>query len=217
MRQTRDAGLITEPNPSWMIDKGAYQLLLRRPAVNIEDDHFDEQTLASKWLPWSGSQNPSLIARPGWLSIIQMGYCQPIPAGDWTIETETILPSLVGGYANASLILSNSSNASSSTMARFYCGDAGRLNATMICLDKIVNNGWNLRYIAEAGATFIPDRIFMRITKVGTTYYFRYNFSPFGNFNHFGSIAASTLGFTPTYFGLYGQGGPVYFNYFLRF
>jgi hypothetical protein len=216
MRETRDAGLITNPTPDWMIDNGAYRLLLRRPAVNPEDDHFDSKTLDPKWLAWGTITTASLTMIPGWLSL-NGTYIQPIPAGDWSIETETVLPTLTGTYMNSSLLLASSANKSSSTAARFYFGDGGSLNSIMLRLDKLVNGGWNTQYLAGVTGTMIfPDLVYLKIQKVGTTYSFLYTFNPLGRFKTYGSITAASLGFTPTYFGIWAQGDPL-FNYFLRY
>jgi len=207
-------------------DLGAMQLLKRRKAVNVEDDHFDLPFLDPKWSKWNPATGVDLTEIPGWLvsptSSQTNAIVQPVPTGDWTIEAEMSIGETTTGQHLSGLFLTNARTYNTSIGARFGIGCSTTLNSLLFRVDKLVNGGWNTLYADVFSATneVWPDHIFQAITKVGTNYIFKYGFSPFGRFHQHSTLSATQLGFTPTFFGLTLQAASAkgsMVNYFLRY
>lgn len=219
-----DAGLSAER----VIDLGAYSLLTRRASANTEDDHFNASSLDAKWLAYTGlNPTTSLTALLGWCQITSGGYkLQAVPAGDWTIETEVILgDTTAASYQDAGLILTNGTTLGSATDARFGIGHNNSLLGYRIIFEKFVNGTFNSTYQDNSlggtgggagvgnGAPWPTDYLFMRVNKTSTTYVVEVSTTG-RSWQRLAST--SSLGFTPTHFGLGGSSGS-FFNYFLRY
>ncbi len=221
---TRRLDLVSQIDPSWMIDHGAFQLLKRRVLANAEDDSFDMPTMDAKWANWN-TPTLTLTSLPGWLGIHSdgsylKGVVQAVPAGDWYIETEVIWGTETAAFWGAQgLFLTNSATASSSLAATITSGGRtsvglGRMNCT-----KFTNASYTSNYLEVLSATLAQDHQFFRIRKSGTTYYF-YHSTTGKTWSFFYSASAATLGFTPTHFGLCtlsASGQYSFFNYFARY
>ena len=200
-----------------VVDLGAYQLLTRPAAANTEDDHFDDGSVDVKWLAYTGNDaTVNETTLPGWMYLSVSGMkLQAVPVGDWTIETEVIRSDyLAAAYQNIGLILTNGTTATSATDARWGLGGDNTLGTTRFVFEKFVNNSFSATYSQQAGRREIPQHYFMRINKSGTTYRVDYAFGSRRSFTTFATT--SSLGFTPTHFGLSGENGTL-FNYFLRY
>jgi hypothetical protein len=202
-------------------DLGALQLLKRRAAVNAEDDHFNNPTLAAKWIPFGTASN-SLTDLQGWIQLNGdgAGYIQAISgSGNWSIEGEFLLPSLASGsgyYASGLIVSSGSAKASSTYMVLTF-GENNNLDAYILQSQKFVNGVYSSAYKGTAATYTMSDQIFLKITKSGTNYEVLWANNPSGNFRRYFLI--TSLGFTPAYFGIISNSttANTYCNYFLRY
>lgn len=203
-----------------VVDLGAVSLLTRRAAANAEDDHFNVGSLDGKWTHVNGSAPTFPTDMSGWIFIPSgAGIQQAVPAGDWIIETEVITDTWTApGFSKSGLYLSNSSTITGN-QRHFFVGTQNSVTTSQAATLQSHTNGSSVANIFVTSISVSPEqgRWFLRITKSGTTYtcdvsdtgkaWYRVN-------------STSSLGITPTHFGLCcfnssGAGG--YFNYFLRY
>lgn len=219
-----NAGFTTPDVPELQVyDKGALELLKRRAAVNVEDDHFNDNILSPKWLPFGPPISPTLSDLPGWLGFSSSGgdirgYIQPVPSGDWFAETEIICGTEASiEWGGSGLILTNSTTWASSLTATFTAGGRASAGLTRMNNTKFINGAYTSNYIEVFSANSAISHLFLRLRKLSTTYYFYWS-STGKTWYIFSSITADTLGFTPTYFGLGTLTSyNAFFNYFLRY
>lgn len=197
------------------IDQGAAQLLLRRTAVNTEDDMFDSTSLDAKWTTTSGSIDLTVMS--GWLKVPSSATIQqPVPAGDWTIETELLMGDITSAsFGNkVGLWLSNSATITG-TQKFFWVRQPNTLTGAWdIGVETYVNGGFSAGLLGPTA--IVPwnyGHWFIRIVKSGTTYAFE--ISGHGKAFYRWS-STSSLGITPTYFGLRADHAGFY-NYFVRY
>lgn len=208
-----DAGLSAER----VVDLGAFSLLTPRPLANAEDDLFDAASLDAKWLAYTGANAVTdLTALLGWCKITTAGYkLQAVPAGDWIIETEVIIPSrTTAGFQDVGLILTNGTTATSATDARFGIGMNNSLTDFRLVFEKFVNNAFSALYGTAWTGRGPLDRLFLRIVKSGTTYGVEWSTTA-RSWQRWNST--SSLGFTPTHFGFGTTEAGSFHNQFLRY
>lgn len=197
-----------------VVDVGATELLKRRAAANAEDDHFNASSLDGKWSSYGSATTGDLTTFPGWCQI-SSGYAiiQAVPGGDWTIETEMIVKSLgAASFDTGGLILTSGATQGSATEAWWAAGQANSLSSYRHGVYKFVNGSFDSVYSERSGLDVEQTYLFLRIVKSSTTYTFE--MSKTGKtWQRF--FQTSSLGFTPTHFGLIGPG--CMFNYFLRY
>jgi len=206
-----------------VLDYGAYQLLVRRPALNPEDDHFDTQVLNSNWIPWN-SPICSLDTLGGWLGIKGLSQGSPrgvvklCPIGDWIIETELIIggePALAWG--GTGLLLSSGPIYGTSIACTFGIGGNSGVTGRRTHVTKFTNGSYTSNFAENTSTNFHDDHSFLQIRKTGTTYKFFYSMTGKSWFFYY-STTTTTLGFTPLYFGVETLSTDwAFFNYFLRY
>jgi hypothetical protein len=192
------------------IDMGVIELLKRPAAINPEDDHFNGNTLNGKWIADSAGVQ-TLNTFPGWLSITTgtKGILQPVPSGDWIIETEMIWFGSVA--ATGGLVMTNGTNWAANIAAYLFLYP-DTLTSRSFQFQKLVNNGFSAQYTGSPLSlqSINLNHHFLRIQKSGTSYLIFWSDNPMAFLRW---TTEATLGFTPTYFGFRGVG---HFNYFIR-
>lgn len=200
----------------YVLDPGVVERLKRPAAINPDDDHFNHPTLAAKWSRLNSSPTLSLSALPGWLNL--GGWVgQPVPSGNWTIETEMIVSTMPSPeYNTAGLALFSGSNLSAMTHHNFAFGFENNVINSIIQVNRWVNGGYSSTLAQNTGLPMMTDEMFLRMVKSGTNYYMEYSRNG-KRWTRWTTITEGTLGYTPTYFGLMGGGnGGTFFNYFIR-
>jgi len=197
------------------IDAGALTLLGRDDESEAEDDSFDGGSVDAKWLAYTGyDATLSVAAGDGWAAASSEGAkLQAVPGGGWSsIEAEFIAPDyLAAGYGNVGLILTNGTTESSATDARWGIGGDNTLGTKRFVSEKFVNGAFSTTYSQTTGLRYMPQRYRLRIVKDGTDYHFDYAFGDGGTWTRY--YTESTLGFTPSHFGLHMSDGSKV-NYF---
>lgn len=196
-----------------VVDLGHYHAALKRPTIsNTEDDAFDDGSVDVKWTAYAGaSVNETQLS--GWMYFAGGGaMIQAVPVGDWTIETEVYVGNQeAAGFQNSGLILTSGTTHTSATDARWGVGENNNLQQYRAVFEKFVNGAFSSTYSSHA-ITYITDRMFLRVTKASTTYTVYWSTNRITWHRYF---QTSSLGFTPTHFGLFGDTGS-YHNYFVR-
>jgi|WetSurMetagenome_2_1015567.scaffolds.fasta_scaffold00049_2 hypothetical protein len=225
---TGSSSVVPAPRTGWFQDPGAMQLLMRRSAVNPEDDHFDAGSLNAKWSRLGVLYGEDYTGLPGWMgfgytvtgSVGLAGITQPFPTGvDFSIETELIWASIGAvGWGTAGLILTDGIRAEASNQVGWMTGGRNSAGLGRFNITKYVNGVYSSNYLEVLSATTAQDHQWLKIIKVGSTYYF-YESTNGLTWQFIYSANTGTLGVTPTRFGLYTIVGNAvsYFNYFLRY
>lgn len=204
-------------------DKGALSLLTRRESKNPQDDHFDSPVISPKWLNFRSFSSFSLSIIPGWVSFASSsngnpsGLIQPIVSAPFTIETEQLIGGEGGAvnWGGSGLILTNSSNYAASLACAFMMGGRASAGLARMCVTKFTNGGYTSNYL-EVLSSLWDMHMWFKIYRNGTTNYFYYSASYGKTWHYFYGITDASMGFTPTYFGIFGL-YDVHCNYFLRY
>lgn len=202
------------------VDLGASSLLTRRATANTEDDLFDAGSINAKWTQ-RGTWTIGTL--PGWVRCAGSGYLvQAVPAGDWTIETELIIPqSTTSEYTAAGLFISTSSTPDTAGTTRvMFVGRNNSIRQWRIGGDNLVSGAYNSQIFTDGSATWLPlAHCFVRIVRASSTSY-QFEVSMTG-WNDWQAVYTGwNPGITVAYFGLYASGSgsnPVQFNGFYRY
>ena len=198
-------------------DRGAVSLLTRRAAANAEDDHFDAASLDAKWLSYTGyDAGVDLTTLPGWVRFTSGGAkLQAVPAGDWTMECEVLCPTVaVASHSYVGLVTTNGTDSAASYRTVWEFGMNNSLTSYRFVTERFLNGAFNASINALIIAFPITVPWFIRVVKSGTTYHFEVS----GNGKTWQRIHSNTtLGYTPTHFGIEGRSADSYINYFLRY
>lgn len=196
------------------LDQGAESLLNVRTEVNPEDDHFNAGSLAGKWVTgFSGGHSADLATMPGWLILNGgLGILQPIPAGDWFIETFCMVPSMtVAGYNSAGLVIANGTAWASSQAIVLIYGSNNSLTQFRMTYERFTNGAYQGTYFQDTGTEMEYSSGFLRLQKSGSNYIAHRSKQG----HQWTQRHSTTIPFTPTHFGLFGGNGSR-FDYFVR-
>lgn len=195
------------------LDTGRESFLARRTESNAEDDHFNAATLNAKWTTPAGF-TADLATMPGWLipTANFTTITQPVPAGDWIIECECMMPNMTAAnYLSAGLAIQNGAQWGTSQSVVYFLGSNNSLTVFRHAMERFTNGAYQATYNQVTSDHGDASYGFLRIQKVGTTYSVWRSVS-----GHTWQVQHSTtIPFTPTHFGLFGGNGSR-FNYFVR-
>ena len=199
------------------LDLGALSLATRRAAANTEDDHFDGTSLDAKWLSYTGyDATIDLTTLPGWARFSAGGAkLQAVPAGDWTMECEALCPTLATAtHSYVGLVTTSGTDSAASYRTVWEFGMNNSLTSYRFVTERFLNGAFNASINSLTIAFPITVPWFIRVVKSSTTYHFEVS----GNGKTWQRIHSnSSLGYTPTHFGIEGRSADSYINYFLRY
>jgi hypothetical protein len=204
------------------IRAGYAEAFLGGPTItNTEDDHFEGSSLDGKWVVYTGYTGTVTVGTiNSWVQLATATRLQAVPGGDWTIECELLHGDHVtSGYSSVGLILTSGTTASSATDHRFGIGGENSLANWRVVVDKFINNAFNSTPASFTNQGAGQHHRFLKIKKTSTTYEF---FFSDNRFVWTRILSTSSLGYTPTHFGIYSAltASPTVhslFNYFVRY
>lgn len=209
-----------------VFDLGAYTLHKRPTTTNPEDDHFNAASMDAKWSAFGSPGTPDLTSLPGWYKhdasvVVDSGWTQAAPAGDWTLEGEFLIADDVGASPAtvphiAGVMFTDSANRAASNMWWLWAGkkNAGpSSSAYYLACQYFVNGAFSSGLINVDPYPDAAGSIFLRLMKSGST--FQPAVSSTG-LTWQALTVPTALGFTPTRIGVYFWRGGHLCNYFVR-